>query len=741
MRSKHPAAHPETTLPSPPDHDDLEGVLSVNECDIRQAIRSFPKGSAGGPDCLRPQHLLDLTSSTAGPGGVSLLRSLTAFTNLVLSGNTPVIVRPFLFGASLVALKKRDGGLRPIAVGCTFRRLAAKCASMAVMERMGALLSPVQLGYGTPLGAEAAAHSARRYLANLHPDHVILKLDFKNAFNSIRRDKMLEAVKLHTPELFPFIYSCYSTSSSLYFHDTIISSAEGVQQGDPLGPLLFCLVIFPLTHSEFRIFYLDDATLGGNEADVCDDFKMIEREAAAVGLELNHHKSELICADQAGLALLHLAPDLCRVRPNTATMLGSPIGSSVDEALLDKVETLRKMKSRLSLLSSQDALILLRHSFAIPKILYILRTAPCFSSPCLAVYDAELRSTLSEVLNITFSCESVWSQATLPVCFGGIGVRRASQLAPSAFLASAAGSCNLINQILPARFSGIPYTAVDAAVTQWREGHNYPPPVSPSSSRQKAWDLPHVEETYDQLLQGASDCRSRARLLAAATKESGAWLHALPVSSLGLRMDDHTTRIAVGLRLGTPLCQPHICHHCGGHVDALATHGLSCIKSQGRFSRHVAINAIIHRSLAAINVPSTLEPIGLCRSDGKRPDGCSIAPWKSGQCLVWDFTCVDTFAASYMSDATREARAVATAAEARKREKYALLSKSHHFVPVAIETSGALGPDALSLLTDISRRQQSITHDHQSLPFLLQRVSIALQQGNAASVMGTTSSV
>ena len=55
-----------------------------------------------------------------------------------------------------------------------------------------------------------------------------------------------------------------------------------------------------------------------------------------------------------------------------------------------------------------------------------------------------------------------------------------------------------------------------------------------------------------------------------------------------------------------------------------------------------------------------------------------------------------------MSDATREARAAATAAEARKKEKYALLSKSHHFVPIAIETSGVLGPDALSLLTDIS---------------------------------------
>ena len=76
---------------------------------------------------------------------------------------------------------------------------------------------------------------------------------------------------------------------------------------------------------------------------------------------------------------------------------------------------------------------------------------------------------------------------------------------------------------------------------------------------------------------------------------------------------------------------------------------------------------------------------------------------------------MDNFTASYISDVTREARAVATAAEARN-EKYSLLSKYHHFVPVTIETSGALGPDALSLRTDLSRCQQSMTHDHQSLP-------------------------
>ena len=145
------------------------------------------------------------------------------------------------------------------------------------------------------------------------------------------------------------------------------------------------------------------------------------------------------------------------------------------------------------------------------------------------------------------------------------------------------------------------------------------------------------------LLKGAPHAQSQARLLAVSTKESGAWLKAgLPITSLGLRMDDDTIRVAAGLRLGTTLCRPHACHHCGSEVDCLGIHGLSCTHSEGHRARHAAINGIVHRTLTAAHVPSRLEPAGISHSDGKRPDGVTTVPWKSGKFLVWDTTCSDT---------------------------------------------------------------------------------------------------
>ena len=131
------------------------------------------------------------------------------------------------------------------------------------------------------------------------------------------------------------------------------------------------------------------------------------------------------------------------------------------------------------------------------------------------------------------------------------------------------------------------------------------------------------------------------------------WLNAPPCSSLVFHMDDNTIEVPVGLRLGCSLCKPHTCQHCGADVDALATHDHSCRQSEGCHFHHSLVNDIIHHTLSAAKIPSRLEPSGTYRNDGKRPNSITIVPWEYGKLLVWDATCTDTSAPSYLANSTR----------------------------------------------------------------------------------------
>jgi hypothetical protein len=126
---------------------------------------------------------------------------------------------------------------------------------------------------------------------------------------------------------------------------------------------------------------------------------------------------------------------------------------------------------------------------------------------------------------------------------------------------------------------------------------------------------------------------------------------------------------------------------CNGKVDEIGIHGLSCSKSSGRFSRH--INSIINRSLTSIHVNSTLEPNGLSRDDGKRPDGMTLVPWIKGQPLVWNVTIVDTLADSYVLKTSEVSDFAAEMACKRKHSKYSSITSSNYiFKGLAFETLG-----------------------------------------------------
>ena len=227
----------------------------------------------------------------------------------------------------------------------------------------------------------------------------------------------------------------------------------------------------------------------------------------------------------------------------------------------------------------------------------------------------------------------------------------------------------------------------------------------------------------------------RARLLASRAEGSGAWLEALPLHAVGLKLDNETIRIAAGLRLGAALVHQHICV-CGTLVNADGHHGLACRRSAGRHSRHNQVNDILQRAFISAGVLATREPLGLC-TNGKRPDGITSVPWRKGRCLAWDATCPDTYAPSHLHASSIVAGSAAEEFEVSKKKKYADLPQHIDFVPVAIETTGVWGKEGWDLVKDLGKRLAKTLVEPRSTSFLRQRISLAIQRGNAYCVQAT----
>ena len=244
LKERHPAAANDRAH-----YNDPLGTsaLRVSDKEVLKAIKSFPTGSFGGTDGLRPRHIIDLVCCKMA--GHELLSALTSFINVLLDGRCHPDVIPVLFGRNLTALQKKAGSIRPIAVGYTWRRIAAKCANAYAITKLADYFASCQLGVGISGDCDAVVHATRRFVQTMPNDCVIAKLNFTNAFNSLHRDSMLDAVFQNIPEIYKFCHLAYGKASFLQYGSWTVVFEEGTQQGDPLGPLLFCLIIQPLLSS------------------------------------------------------------------------------------------------------------------------------------------------------------------------------------------------------------------------------------------------------------------------------------------------------------------------------------------------------------------------------------------------------------------------------------------------------------------------------------------------------------
>ncbi|KAI5635377.1 reverse transcriptase (RNA-dependent DNA polymerase) domain-containing protein [Phthorimaea operculella] len=477
-------------------------------------------------------------------------------------------------------------------------------------------------------------------------------------------------------------------AANLSFNGSPIPSQVGAQQGDPLGPLIFSLAIHKVVtslKSKLNVWYLDDGTIGGTCESVADDVRTLVAGLEKMGLQVNSSKCEIFpCGEEANNNLAtfdSLLPGVKTLNENTFSLLGAPIFSAtIPSALEDKTRMIAQVREHLGHLSAHVALILFRACFSLPKLTYVIRTTPTWLFPEeVSVVDGAIRNTAESVINVTLD-DNQWLQASLPIRYGGLGIRSIRAVSLPAFIASSNGVADLVADILKLQGERLSIPFQCDAVKAWAAAcPGVDPPSKPES--QRAWDDLSCKFSLSELSESLTGA-DVARIKAVTCPESGAWLQALPSPQLGTILDNDTLRIAVALRLGCGVCEDHSCP-CGASVDSTGHHGLSCAKCAGRFPRHHALNEIIRRALVSANVPCVLEPPGLCRTDGKRPDGLTLVPWDKGRSLLWDATCVSTFAASHLPKTTREAGSAAEFAAGQKHIKYAELERNYLFVPFA----------------------------------------------------------
>ena len=176
MKAKHPQAEIQ-----PMEVGENVEPLKLSASQVRESIKSFKKGSAPGPSGMRAEHL-KVAVEMGSPGRKEkTIESITNLVNNLLAGNMPKEVASYFCGANLFGAKKKDGGIRPIAVGEILRRLVSKAAMRVLSKKAEQLLSPLQLGIGVRGVCETVVHALRE--ATKDNNSFVVQVDFRNAFN------------------------------------------------------------------------------------------------------------------------------------------------------------------------------------------------------------------------------------------------------------------------------------------------------------------------------------------------------------------------------------------------------------------------------------------------------------------------------------------------------------------------------------------------------------------------------
>ena len=207
----------------------------------------------------------------------------------------------------------------------------------------------------------------------------ILQIDFRNAFNLVKRSRLLGSLKNLMPDIMLFASFWYPKHSESFLNSSTVDSQAGVQQGDLLGAFLFSLAIWllidkiesKLPNLSHNCWYLNDGIIAGTEIELNITLEIPSEAGAKFDLEIRKDKCELWSIGSK----TKVDSLIKRNYVVGIEFLGAAMGSDtfISSCLLERAEKLEDLLNNLAYTDDpQGALGIFRFCFGAPKMVYSL---------------------------------------------------------------------------------------------------------------------------------------------------------------------------------------------------------------------------------------------------------------------------------------------------------------------------------------------------------------------------------
>lgn len=748
------AKHPQSELPCIPVTDVIPAPPKISSETLLACLRSFPKDTGSGASNTKVTHLLQAVECPAPEHATAALVAITALANTLVAGMACQEIAPYLCGAPLLAINKKNNDVRPIAVGEILRRLVAKCLCSHTKAKANSFLAPLQLGVGVRGACEAIVHAFNSLVESLSPSCnpiAILLIDISNAFNSVNRSRLLSEVARHFPELLPWVKFCYAQPSHLLFGDKRILSSSGIQQGDPLSTLLFSLTIHPVlsrlaekySSLAANVWYLDDGSVAGDPSMLCSYLRDFVRAVEEIDLKVNFSKCEVWAPHGADLSIF--PPEVSR-RRHGLEILGAPIslsGEFSNEVVSNRVFKAITVINKLHELEDpQLELTLLRTCVGIPKIMFCLRTVdPDKATQSLNTFDSCLNSALENIIGKPLS-DASRLEAALPIKSGGLGIPTCSHIGPSAHVGSYLDCQPLVKALVQ---NALPPKSILQQVVKYNAQTVQDfklDAVGPLQNHNQKFLTDKANAALaNSLLSSAVSTRNKARLLSLKLPFNGDWLKCIPIKSLGLTMSPVQFRLALQYRMGQPIFDSTTknCPSCpSGKLDSFGDHAVQCAGEGDRINRHNILRNTVFDMARKAGLSPVLEKKNLLDQSSSKPGDIYLPHWSRGVQAALDVTVVSSLQSKLVDAASLTPGAALISAEDAKCRKYeeACSHANINLIPLAVEALGGWSATAVSNLFKIAKlaADRSGKCGISLSSHFMQQLSISLQKWNSSMI-------